>query len=448
MIAASRTAGSTPRRCAAAVACVLLLILWPAASAALDRVDRIDSFLGTVQAARPVRGRVRASLRSSFKPTALVTVKIEIVTLGGHPFKAGQTIVLPLSHPEKAFGLPGKGYEFLGGALGRTYEFHFTLKQVGRGLTITRIDVYPLYQKRHKEGGGMVLVGPARRKPEPLPPDERPSPGIYTRHPIFNHPWPADICAGADGLIYLVSTYTGRTTYTRSPVGLVATGAGFSCFAVFDVKKSRLTVLERGLRNAQRICSAGNRVYWLEKGTARRRYRDGRLSVYDIAAKTTKVLLDNLVLPRDVAAVPDGNVYVLEESGTLSVVGKDGTERTTIALDPGRDGLLAAGPTGDLFVFHIKRRQPGTHEHRLFRFPAKGGERELVTDAIEGFLEDLATDAKGNVYLVDSAPSDREFVTIRVLVGGDPRKTVPLSTDHADRVAVLPNGDLLKSLPT
>ena len=57
--------------------------------------------------------------------------------------------------------------------------------------------------------------------------------------------------------------------------------------------------------------------------------------------------------------------------------------------------------------------------------------------------EDLATDAKGNVYIVDSAPRAKEFVSIRVLVGGDPRKAVPLSTEKARRLAVLPNGDLL-----
>ncbi len=213
---------------------------------------------------------------------------------------------------------------------------------------------------------------------------------------------------------------------------------------VFDVKKGRFTVLERGLRNAQSICSAGNRVYWVEKGTRRRGFRDGRLSVYDIDAKTTKVLLDDLVKPRDVAVAPDGDAYVLEESGTLSVLHKDGSERTTIELGTEEHGLLAAGPTGDLFAFYHKRRQPGTHEYKLLRLPSGGGEREVVTDAVDGCPTDLATDARGNVYLVNSTPRATERVTILVLVGGDPGKVVPLSTfDRASRLAVQPNGDLL-----
>jgi hypothetical protein len=364
-------------------------------------------------------------------------MKIEVVTVGGHPFKAGETIVLPMSHPEKAFGLPGKGYEFLGGALGRTYEFSTSSRRVGRALAIAKVEVHPLYRR-------MAPPVSSGREPEPLPPDERPQPGIYTKHPLLNGLWLRDICVGADGLIYLVCTASGPTRYSRSSFALTATGAGYSRFAVFDVKKGRLTVLERGLRGAQRISSAGNRVYWVEKGTKRRRWRDGRLSVYDIDAKATKVLLEELAEPTDVAAAPDGDAYVLEKGGTLSVVHKGGSERTTIALDSGEYGRLAVGPTGDLFVFYFKYVQPGSHEFKLLRFPSKGGEREVVTDTLESCPEDLAADTKGNVYLVESSPQAREYVSITVLVGGNPRKAVPLSTDkHLGSVAALPNGDLL-----
>lgn len=436
MIAARRMAGTTPRRCAASVACALFFLLWPATSAALDRIDR---FLGTVQVVKLVRGRVRAAFRTKYTPTALVAVKIEILTVGGAPFDPGGTVVLPMSRPEKDLGP-------LARVVGRTYSFSVSSRRAGGGLTISRIDADPLAGGRRRDGPDIVLVGPPVRKPKPLPPEKRPRPGIYTRHLLVSGGVGlADVCVGPDGLVYWLHNHHQGIIVGAIDVGKGRRKKGETCFGVFDVKKGRLTALKRGLRDARIICSAGDRVFWVEEGTKARGFRDGRLSSYDPRTGKTKVLLDDVPGALDIAGGPGGEVYILQADCTLSVVRKGGTERATLARGINQPARVAAGPKGDVFVLHLKRDEKITLQ--VLRFPPGGGKGEVVLasprEADSGMLVGLATDARGNLYLAYEGFDGGQIVTIRALVGGDPRKDVPLSVDPAYDLAVLPSGDLL-----
>jgi len=421
------------------IACALLLILWPATSAALDRSD---TFLGTVQAVRLVRGRVRTALRTKYKPTALVTVKIEIVTVGGDPFKPGATVLLPMFRPEKILGP-------LARAVGRTYSFWITSRPDGRALMINHMDASSLADGSFRgpgSGAGIVLVNPAAPKPKPLPPEERPRPGIYTRHRLLcGVIGLGATCVGPGGLVYWLHGYQQGTVVGAIDVGKGRRKEGETCFGVFDIKKGRITALKHGLRETRSICSAGGRVFWVEGGTEAGRFRDGRLSSYDPRTGKTKVHFDDVPWAVDIAGGPGGEVYILKADCTLSVVRKGGTERAMIARGIHRPVRVVAGPKGDVFVLHFKKGEKTVSE--VLRFPPGGGEREVVLanayDGPAGWLVGIATDTRGNLYLVYEEHRNRQAVTIRVLVGGDPRKSVPLSTDDAGRLAVLRNGDLL-----
>ena len=229
----------------------------------------------------------------------------------------------------------------------------------------------------------------------------------------------------------------------------------------FDVERKALTVLVSGLNGPDKIRISGNRAYFIETGTAEKRYKDGSLSFLDLSSNRVHTLLDNLNYPNGLWVTPLNDVYFTEAGGSstsfggvnqLSVLRSGSTKQVVVTDDLRSPTCVASNTMGFIYVGHMGESSPGETgflEMILWDYEksakVKVRAKNIIVDKLST-PQDMALDRYGNIYLAGFGKESGNFNGVTLIPSNSPYKATPLKTGvHVSCLAVANNGDIFYS---
>lgn len=221
----------------------------------------------------------------------------------------------------------------------------------------------------------------------------------------------------------------------------------------YDSKTKQTSKVLQNLQKPLKIAIRDNLIYFTESGTENKKYKDGRLSVYNPNSGRVQVLLENLDYPNGLYVTPGGDIYYTEAGASstsfggvdrLSVLRKGMSKPTVIsdAIDSPTDVVVDA--IGNIFVSKMGRTSPGD-TGELWKLAPDGSSPQLLLKGLAS-PDDLDIDKEGNIYIAGLGEEKGNFTAVALVPNKQPYEAIALKEGlFAFSVAVADSGDVYYS---
>ncbi len=221
----------------------------------------------------------------------------------------------------------------------------------------------------------------------------------------------------------------------------------------YDSKTKQTSKVLQNLKGPLKIAIRENLVYFTETGTEDKKYKDGRLSVYNIDSGRVQVLLENLDYPNGLYVATAGDIYYTEAGASstsfggvdrLSVLRKGMSKPTVISEEIDAPTDVVVDSAGNIFVSKMGRSSPGD-TGELWKLSPDGSSPQLLLKGLAS-PTDLDIDKEGNIYIAGLGEEKGNFTAVALVPKKQPYEAIALKEGlFAFSVAVADSGDVYYS---